>query len=82
MMKLTTTEPALRFRIYRNDNVLGERGRQIRVERPNDNAADDPWSWHLIWSFHTLEEAAQRLALETLKSGSYSLWTLVDGEDL
>ena len=79
MMKNTMTyeEPIGRYRLFRNDNMLGERGKQVRAE-----GIDPETCWQLVWSFNELEDAAMKLAKESMRSGAYSLWKMVDaGED-
>lgn len=75
MMKnaMTYEEPIGRYRIFRNDNMLGERGAQIRAE--GHNAEND---WRLVWSFNELEAASMKFAQESMRSGAYSLWKIVD----
>ena len=70
---MTYEEPIGRYRIFRNDNMLGERAVQVRAE-----GHDPEKSWHLVWSFTELEPAAMKFAKESMKSGAYSLWKIVD----
>ena len=76
-MIMTDEGPIGRYRLHRNDNMLGERGKNLRAEGYD---VESPENWHLIWSFEHLEHAALKMAKESLKSGAYSVWKLVDGE--
>ena len=69
----TYEEPIGRYRLFRNDNMLGERAVRVRAE-----GIDPEKSWHLIWSFHSAEAAETKLAKENARSGAYSVWKLVD----
>ena len=70
---MTYEEPIGRYRLFRNDNMLGERGKQIRAE-----GIDAEKTWQLVWSFNELEAAAMKLAKESIRSGAYSVWKMVD----
>lgn len=74
---MTYEERIGRYRIFRNDNVLGARGSEIRAS--GHNPEND---WRLVWSFDELEAAAMKLAKESLRSGAYSLWKMVDAGEL
>lgn len=74
MMKNTMTyeEPIGRYRLFRNDNMLGERAEGI----------DPETCWNLVWSFHSAEAAETKLAKENDRSGAYSVWKIVDAGEL
>ena len=63
---MTDEGPIGRYRLHRNDNMLGERGKNLRAEGYD---VESPENWHLIWSFEHLEHAALKIDEQSLRIG-------------